>query len=157
MAKQPNQAAEASALGKRKAELASLNADIAAVTKIAEEIEESSLWIWDAWCIVEEMSEREFNDKLYDGIEKLYNHTEEFKAEVEALLKTYKGALPTLTRLVESHNGKNQEVKAEPQEEALPAPKKAMPTKTALIEDAQATLAAKDNKAKKVVRTKARR
>jgi hypothetical protein len=156
MAKQPVQTTEASTLEKRKAELARLNADIAALTQAADCVEQVSIWAWDAWCAADELSKRESNDKLYARFEKLSNQSEALKGEIEALLKSYKDALPTLTRLIESHKEKQQEVKAEPQEGGQSTAKKRRPTKAALIEEAKATLAAKENKANKVVKAKAK-
>ncbi len=94
MARKPSQTTEVNTLEKRKAELATLNSDIAALTQAADCVEQVTIWAWDAWCAGDELSERESNDKHYAGLEKLSNQSEALKAEVDALLKSYKDALP---------------------------------------------------------------
>jgi hypothetical protein len=151
MAKQPSSNTEVSTLEKRKAELVTLDADITALADAAECMEQSGIWTYNAWCAVDELSQREAHKKLYDKTEKLSTQTDELKTEVDSLLKSYRHAQPTLARLAAPTKGTVQT----PQQIEQPKGKRQKQTKSALVEEAKAKLTANVDKAQKVVRRKA--
>jgi hypothetical protein len=149
MAKQPSSNTETGTPDRRKAELATLDADITALADAAECMEQSSVWTYNAWCAVDESSEREAHKKLYDKMEKLSTGTDELKAEVDALLKSYRHAHPTLARLAKPPKAAGQPTRQDEQ----PKGKRQKQTKSALVEEVKAKLTANVDKAQKVVRT----